>query len=61
MTYLKERFMYGDLDKSPSPAEVFKKSPERVKFKEWWDNRKDNASGGRVSYTKGGLAHVLGV
>ena len=39
MTYLKERFMYGDLDA----------------------DRKDNASGGRVSYTKGGLAHVLGV
>jgi len=61
MTYLKERFMYGDLDKTPSPLETFKKSPELVKFKKWWAEREDNASGGRVSLTKGGLAHVLGV
>ena len=49
MTFFKERFMYGDLDPIPTPLEAFKKSPELVKFKEWWGNRK----------AKGGLARIL--
>ena len=53
MTYLKERFMYGDLDKVSSPAEIFKNSPELVKFKKWWAEREDKASGGRIGMAEG--------
>jgi hypothetical protein len=49
MTFFKERFMYGDLDAIPTPLEAFKKSPELVKLKEWWGNRK----------AEGGLAEIL--
>jgi len=56
MTYLKERFMYGDLDKVSSPAEIFKNSPELVKFKKWWAEREDKASGGRAGFQGGGTS-----
>ena len=53
MTFFKERFMYGDLDPIPTPWQAIKQSPDLVKFKQWLEERKGKADGGRIGLATG--------